>query len=164
MENCTFALVNGAKSVSCVPVRLTIILTSNGNVSTGRASESLTAAAATHCRLTRLVRLFNDEYGAPILITTLNLLLSQIYVMNDIVSVIVDNDNFESKYTNFVYVYDTFMWTCYWLRFWWICYRVDDLIKQVRVNTITWYLNIKNKNNLYIRMIWVDVFSTVRYK
>lgn len=95
------------------------------------AAETVCRVARDHCRLTRLVRLFNDEYGVPVLLVTLNLLLSQIYMMNDLVSVIVAPDAYHTEYVDYMCVYDTYEWLMFWFRFWWICYRVDGLVKQV---------------------------------
>lgn len=95
------------------------------------ATERLTRLSTVHCRLARLVRLFNDEYGAPIFFTTIGLLLYQIYAMNDIVSVFVVSDTFEVTYERYTYVLDAFIWTFSWFRFWWICFRADDLAEQV---------------------------------
>lgn len=95
------------------------------------ATEQLVRLSDAHCRLVRLVRLFNDEYGASIFFTTAGLLLSQIYALNDIVSVVVVSDTFEATYELYSYVLDAFTWTFAWSRLWWICYRADDLTGQV---------------------------------
>jgi len=95
------------------------------------ATERLASLSDAHCRLVRLVRLFNDEYGAPIFFTTAGLLLSQIYALNDIVSVIIVSDTFEATYERYAYVLNAFTWTFAWFRLWWICYRADDLTGQV---------------------------------
>jgi len=95
------------------------------------ATERLARLSDAHCRLVRLVRLFNDEYGAPIFFTTTGLLLSQIYALNDIVSVFVVSDTFEATYELYAYVQDALTWTFAWFRLWWICYRADDLTGQV---------------------------------
>jgi len=88
----------------------------------------------------RLVRLFNDEYGAPIFFTTTGLLMCQIYAMNDVVSVIVVGDTFEAAYERYAYVLNAFAWTFSWFRFWWICYRADDLVTKVSVSQIIRYM------------------------
>lgn len=86
-----------------------------------------------HSRLARLVRLFNDEYSVLILLTTVNLLLRQIYLLNDVVSMIIDGETYDPAYLNFICVYDAYQWTGCWLRFWWVCYRVEGLLGQVSV-------------------------------
>jgi len=101
------------------------------------ATERLARLSEAHCRLTRLVRLFNDEYGAPIFFTTVGLLLSQIYAMNDIVSVVMVSDTFEATYERYAYALNAFTWTFSWFRLWWICYRVDDLTGQVSESAYT---------------------------
>lgn len=98
-----------------------------------RAADRLAGLSAEHCRLVRLVRLFNDEYGAPIFLTTAGLLMCQIFVMNDVVSVVVVSDTFEASYERYAYVLDAFGWTFAWFRLWWICYRADDLVTRVSV-------------------------------
>ncbi|VVC43622.1 7TM chemoreceptor [Cinara cedri] len=97
------------------------------------AARSLAAAAEAHGRLARLARLFNGEYGAPIFLTTVNLLLNQIYAMNDVVSVFVAGETFEPAYVEFTYAHNAIVWTVSWLRLWWICYRVDGLTGQVHL-------------------------------
>lgn len=94
--------------------------------------------SGTHCQLVRLVRLFNDEYGAPIFFTTINLLLNQIFVMNDIVSMFVESNRLAHSFVDFAYIYDTFLWTTYLLRLCWICYRVDGLVGQVSCKWASW--------------------------
>lgn len=98
---------------------------------TGADAEALVNASGAHCRLTWLVRLFHDEYSVPIFLTTINLLLSQIFSMNDFVAMIIDGESFDASYVNFEYTFDTIAWLWTWFRFWWICYHVDHLTKQV---------------------------------
>jgi hypothetical protein len=95
-------------------------------------AETLIAASGAHCRLTWLTRLFNDEYSVPIFLTTVNLLLLQIFSMNDFMAMIIDGESFEPSYVHLEYMFDSFTWTWMWFRFWWICHHVDRLIKQVR--------------------------------
>jgi len=95
------------------------------------ATERLARLSDAHCRLVRLVRLFNDEYGAPIFFTTAGLLLCQIYALNDIVSVVFVSDTFEATYECYIYVLNALTWMFAWVRLWWICYRADDLTGQV---------------------------------
>lgn len=101
----------------------------------GDDDDVITAAAVVglsdaHGRLTRLVRLFGDEYAVPVLVTTVNLLFRQIYVLNDAVSVIVDGDAYDSDYIEHSYIGDALAWIVVWFQLWWICYRVDGLVTQ----------------------------------
>lgn len=97
----------------------------------GSAPPAAAPLSEAHSRLTRLVRMFNDEYALLILLTTISLLLRQIYALNDTVFMIIDGETYGAKYMNFVCYDNTYQWIVMWLRFWWICYRVDGLIKQV---------------------------------
>lgn len=99
-----------------------------------RAADRLAGLSAEHCRLVRLVRLYNDEYGAPMFFTTAVLLMCQIYAMNDVVSVVVVSDTFDAAYERYAYALDAFGWTFAWFRLWWICYRADELVTRVSVS------------------------------
>lgn len=109
--------------------RLTAVNRQSG--SWGAATGSLAVAARDHGRLVRLVRLFNDEYAVPIFLTTVNLLLKQIYVMNDTVSVFFAGDTVRPANGEIAYVRNAIVWTESWFRLWWICYRMDGLAGQV---------------------------------
>lgn len=93
---------------------------------------SFAEVAVEHGRLVRLVRFFNDEYGVPLLLTTFNLLLGQVYSINDAVTVVVNNERLELSYPDFAIIYDSIKWSFYWLRLLWITYRIEGLITRVR--------------------------------
>lgn len=96
-----------------------------------------------HCQLVHLVRLFNDEYGISIFLTTLNLLFWQVFMMNDVVAITIDSDKYSLSYINFSYIYDTYTWIAYWYRLWWVCYRMDGLIEQVCIENISISLELQ---------------------
>lgn len=93
--------------------------------------DALLRMSDAHCGLVRLVRLFNDEYGGPVFLTTFNLLLAEIFVLNDVVSALVAEETIRSTYADFIYAFETYSLLWYWYRFWWICHQADRLTTQV---------------------------------
>lgn len=86
-----------------------------------------------HCRLVRLVRSFDAQYGAAMFLTTFNLLLGQTYLLNSTVSALVDDRRFPyAADAAFMHAFDLGVWGWFWWRLWWICHRVQCLVGQVR--------------------------------